>query len=321
MTSPLILMYHRIAHAAIDPWRLAVSPAHFEEHLDILRRTRHPLPLTEFVRRLFDGALQPDAVAVTFDDGYVDNLTAGLPRLAAAGVPATVFLATGFIDRREPFWWDEIAGLVLREDAPETFAVEIGGQRITCALNTEFPEAESIDGSVRRSTDRRAMLDSIYEPLRHLGDDERRATVAKLRAILSKDDIGASLGRPMTGEEIRTLVADSLVAVGAHTVTHPSLPKLPSAAQCDELVRSKRLCESFVEAPVTAFAYPYGEYNAEVREAVKRAGFAIACTSLRGPAGAALDGLAMPRIFIPDQDGDAFERRIRWASALGEETG
>src|SRR6267378_1680428 len=97
---PLILMYHRIANEPADPWGLAVSPAHFEEQLLVLRRTRRPVPLTEFVRHLAAGRLHPSAVAMTFDDGYADNLFAARPRLAAADVPATVFLATGFLDRR-----------------------------------------------------------------------------------------------------------------------------------------------------------------------------------------------------------------------------
>src|ERR1700691_5876406 len=128
MSRPLILMYHRIADAPVDYWGLAVSPARFEVHLSILRRTRHPLPLLEFVDRLVAGTLPPDAVALTFDDGYVDNLAAGLPRLAAADVPATVFLATGFLDRLEPFWWDELARLILLEPGPKRFEVAMHGQ-------------------------------------------------------------------------------------------------------------------------------------------------------------------------------------------------
>jgi len=109
---PVILMYHRIANEAVDPWRLAVSPARFEEQLKVLRRTRHPLTLVDFVRRFKDGSLPAHAVALTFDDGYADNLLAAKPRLAAADVPATVFLATGYIDRPEEFWWDELARLL-----------------------------------------------------------------------------------------------------------------------------------------------------------------------------------------------------------------
>src|SRR5262245_57297164 len=98
---PLILMYHRITDDPVDHWCLAVSPTRFEEQLHVLRRTRYPLPLTDFVRDLMAGTLPSNAVALTFDDGYADNLSAGKPRLVAADVPATVFLTIGYIDSCE----------------------------------------------------------------------------------------------------------------------------------------------------------------------------------------------------------------------------
>ena len=124
---PVILMYHRIADEPVDPWGLAVSPARFEEQLQVLRRTRHPLPLTDFVHRLVAGTLPARAVALTFDDGYADNLFAGKPRLVAADIPATVFLATGYLDRTGEFWWDELARLILLEHGPQSLEVVVRG--------------------------------------------------------------------------------------------------------------------------------------------------------------------------------------------------
>ena len=73
---PLILLYHRIAEPPpADPWGLSVSPAHFLEQLEVLSRTRQPFPLVEFVRSLIAGTLPSNAVALTLDDGYVDNLS------------------------------------------------------------------------------------------------------------------------------------------------------------------------------------------------------------------------------------------------------
>src|ERR1700722_8811521 len=101
---PEILMYHRIAEETIDPWALAVSPIHFEQQLDVLRRTRYPILLSDFVRRLLAGTLPRNAVSVTFDDGYVDNLLSGKPRLSAADVPAIEFLPTGYLGRQGEAW-------------------------------------------------------------------------------------------------------------------------------------------------------------------------------------------------------------------------
>ena len=115
---PLILMYHRVAADPIDPWALAVMPSHFAEQVEVLRSTRLPLPLEEFVRRLEADKLPDNAVAVTFDDGYLDNLTNAKPLLSAAGVPATVFIATSYLG--EQFWWDELARLLLAREGPSS---------------------------------------------------------------------------------------------------------------------------------------------------------------------------------------------------------
>ena len=131
---PMILMYHRIADEPVDPWGLAVSPVHFEEQLQVLRRTRYPLPLTDFVRHLLAGTLPAHAVALTFDDGYADNFFAGKPQLAAADVPATVFLATGYLGRPGEFWWDELARLILLEHSPQSFELVVRGD----AMHFEF---------------------------------------------------------------------------------------------------------------------------------------------------------------------------------------
>ena len=120
-------MYHRIAHAAVDPWELAVDPDRFEQHLDVLRRTRTPMSLEEFIRRLDAGSLPADAVVVTFDDGYADNLFNAKPRLISADIPATVFLSTGYLGRPGEYWWDELARLTLLESCPDAITCTIGG--------------------------------------------------------------------------------------------------------------------------------------------------------------------------------------------------
>lgn len=315
MSKPLILMYHRIAEEPVDYWGLAVSPAHFEEQLRVLRRTRHPLPLGEFVDNLGAATLRPDAVALTFDDGYVDNLVAGLPRLAAADVPATVFLATGYLDSPEPFWWDELARLILLQEAPKNFHVTIQGKIMSFDLEGEPPAREDGAATGESVKSRHAALEAIYQPLRRLGVEECRATMAQLRSVFAGKDVHSSSGRAMTSEEVRMLMIDGLVTIGAHTVTHRVLPELEAAARHSEITASKLACEALAGVPVTGFAYPFGEFDAEVRETVKAAGFTLACSTQRAPTVNTSDVLALPRIYIPNLDGDAFDQRIRWASS------
>jgi peptidoglycan/xylan/chitin deacetylase (PgdA/CDA1 family) len=312
---PLILMYHRIAEAPIDPWDLAVSPAHFEEQLQVLRRHRYPLGLAEFVRRLIDGTLPPHAVVLTFDDGYVDNVTAAKPRLAAADMPATVFLVTGYIDRREPFWWDELASLVYSEDGPRRFDLAIGGDTVHVDFEAEGTQRRDCSSPSDPSAKRRFMLHQIWQRLRQLRSEERDSVMADLRSILATPGHSAAMGRAMTGEDVRALVRDGLVTIGAHTVTHPVLAGLDSSTRRRELDESKLACESLVEAPVGSFAYPYGSFDASAREAVKAAGFSLACSTQATAVGAAFDLFALPRLQISNLAGDAFEQTLRLAAS------
>ena len=136
---PLILLYHRIAEPPpADPWGLSVSPAHFLEQVEVLSRTRQPFPLVEFVRSLIAGTLPSNAVALTLDDGYVDNLLSGKPLPGATDTPATLFLATGYIGSTEPFWWDELATLILMEASSQRFEFEIHDELMRCDFRTEY---------------------------------------------------------------------------------------------------------------------------------------------------------------------------------------
>ncbi len=113
----LVLMYHRIARVETDPWDLCVRPEHFESQIGMLCEQVDLVPLTELRSQLRKGRESRPVVAITFDDGYVDNLTVAKPVLDRFDAPATVFIATGQIGRRSEFWWDRLAKLVLPERA------------------------------------------------------------------------------------------------------------------------------------------------------------------------------------------------------------
>src|SRR5690606_36408110 len=109
----LILLYHRVTTLENDPWSLAVTPEHFAEHMEVLRRYTYPLPLRDLVQRVRTGRFPEGSVAITFDDGYRDNLYAAKPLLERHEIPATVFIATGYTGREREFWWDELEALLL----------------------------------------------------------------------------------------------------------------------------------------------------------------------------------------------------------------
>ena len=106
----IILMYHSIARAEaasfIEP-RNRMAPEMFERQMEFLSTHRRVVPLTQVVEEIAIGA-SPVAgtVCITFDDGYLDNLTIAAPILEKYGLPATLYLATGYVERSETQWAD-----------------------------------------------------------------------------------------------------------------------------------------------------------------------------------------------------------------------
>ena len=102
-----ILIYHRVLQSP-DPLRPGEPIVdEFRQRMNLLRRYFNPLPLVEAIDRLQAGELPERAVCVTFDDGYADNESVALPILKKSGIPATVFVATGFLNGGQ-MWNDTV---------------------------------------------------------------------------------------------------------------------------------------------------------------------------------------------------------------------
>ena len=98
-----ILIYHRVLEA-FDPLRAdEVTVERFNQHCQWLSRSFNVLPLPEAFHRMQEGTLPPRAVCITFDDGYLDNVTHALPILKAHHLSASFFIATGFLQNTNMF--------------------------------------------------------------------------------------------------------------------------------------------------------------------------------------------------------------------------
>jgi peptidoglycan/xylan/chitin deacetylase (PgdA/CDA1 family) len=304
---PAILMYHRVSRSRHDPWGLAVDPDRFEEQITYLQRHRTIMSMQDLLRHLRRGALPADAVAITFDDGYLDNLINAKPVLLRYAAPATLFVTTGYIDRRAPFWWDELAAMILESTRPFDYELECGGQVLK--LRWPKPEQSDVDGGWRAwempVTWRQSAFVVIWRKLRDATSDTRDSVMDALRVRLpSHPD---PLGLPMTSEEIRELVSGDVFALGAHGVTHAALSSLNRTDCAWELNESRERCRLLGSKPVEGFAYPYGDMSPEVRNDVAASGFCWACSTERGFVDRAETSLyALPRIAVPNAPTSAF---------------
>jgi len=217
--------------------------------------------------------MQAGRLAITFDDGYADTLHAALPILERHDAPATVFVATGGVDSGRPFWWDELVTLLGPEDAS-------------------------------RQRELHAHLGGLTPTKR----DEQLVALRDRREITASPTTKA---RPLSRDEIVRLAAGGLVEIGAHTVSHPRLVSLVRQDQEREVRDSRDYLAALLGRPITSFAYPHGEHDATTCRIVSQAGFARACTSRGGTVRRRTDPLRLPRLEVPDCDGDTFSRILR----------
>jgi len=292
----LVLLYHRVAHLKQDPHGLAVRPDRFTEHCDILRRRCDVVPLREATRSVRQ-------VSITFDDGYADNFTEARGILAAAGLPATFFITTGWVGKRREAWWDRLAQVVLEcETRASAIELEIGRRRLWA--------------DIRSAAARERTHLALFWRL-------RPTRLAAIDAAL--DDIEAQLGvrsvdretyRWMDVEELRALAASDGVHIGAHTVTHPFLVHLDAEEQRREIEGGRQLLDDLLDGRANLFSYPYGgpdAFDTVTTGLVRTAGYTIACTAVGGIAHADCDPLQIPRNVVGDWEAERFEKWLdRW---------
>jgi peptidoglycan/xylan/chitin deacetylase (PgdA/CDA1 family) len=324
----LVLMYHRVAAVDRDPWRLAVTPRHFAEHLDVVRGRGRPLTCAGLTRELRTGRAPRAAIALTLDDGYADNLSQARPLLERHDVPATIFVAAAYLDRPEGFWWDQLERLVLTpEDLPPRLRLEVRGRihEYDLGADRRYPltaqeEHAGWHTEADCPTERHRLFLALYRLMRPLGDAERRHTLDTLREWTGGPSPPRPVDRPLSAPELRAIARDGLVEIGAHTLTHPQLSTLGGNPQREEIWGSRSALQDTLGREVTSFAYPYGsrsDYTPETVTLVREAGFSGACTTVPGAVRSATDPFELPRLHVEDCDGDGLARRLAEWTAGG----
>ena len=267
-----ILAFHRV-NDDDDPFFPAVPTALFAAQIAHIARHYRVLTVEELVERVRRGVAPSNALAITFDDGYRDNLTHAAPILAQHGLLSTIFLATGYIGTPEMPWFDRVAlAFKLTQRGDITLP---GGQPLP--LETE--------------EDRLAVLERALEWFKSLPDDERRPAVERLVANLRPRALERSKRVMLTWEEVGALRGLGF-SVGAHTVTHPILSRVTPKRAREEIQGSKSAIERALGVPVRAFAYPNGrtqDYSEATVRLVEECGLTCAVTTRRG-----LNGPATP---------------------------
>ncbi|NTZ42338.1 polysaccharide deacetylase family protein [Altererythrobacter sp. SALINAS58] len=271
--------------------------------------------MDDFVAALTKGVLPSNAVTITFDDGYRDNFTSAAPLLAEAAVPATIFLTGDMIGRRDGFWWDELARMILLERGPIRYALILAKKhvqnRIPAMPVTELPDQKWRAWEIPR-TERQAAYRELWELLERVPPSERQKAMADLRRTAPPVPADAD-ELPMSAAEVTCLGPG--ITIGAHAMTHQPLTSLPPAERQVEIAESKVLCSRWAGRAVTGFAYPHGDCDPETRSMVREVGFAWACSTRAATVDSKnYDLFNLPRLSAPDVTGKVLLRTLNRAS-------
>jgi peptidoglycan/xylan/chitin deacetylase (PgdA/CDA1 family) len=317
----LILMYHRVTELENDPHLLAVRSAHFSAHLEVIRSNCSPLSLRQLAVALHEGNIPNRAAVITFDDGYADNLYEAKPLLERYEIPATVFVTAAHLNSQREFWWDELDRQLLQPGVlPGRLELSFNGDHYTWDLghDAEYSKADYQRDSTwhieREDTPtlRHQLFRWLFERLVVLPDGEQQQVLEKLRQWTSAESSGRDSHQSLTPEELGRLVAGDLVEVGAHTMTHPQLSRLPINEQRREIQKSRACLEAVVKRPITSFAFPHGSTTLEAVSILQETGFLCACTSDADAVWRNANPWQLPRLGVRDWDGDAFGRWLNW---------
>jgi peptidoglycan/xylan/chitin deacetylase (PgdA/CDA1 family) len=287
------LIYHRVL-ANEDPlnnWD--PTDLEFEDQIRALSTCFTMLPLGEALERLASESLPPSAACVTFDDGYADNVAVALPILKKHGVPATFFVATGYLDGGR-MWNDTVIEAIRASGLAEIDLHEWGVGVLAL-------------GDVQA---RRRAIRTILDKLKQVPAAEREARAMELESMAN-----ARLPRDlmMRTEQVSALRAAGM-EIGAHSVTHPILTQVSYAAARKEIAESRERLSAILREPVSFFAYPNGrpgrDYTAEHVAMVRELGFRAAVSTAWGVATRHCDWFQLPRFTPWDRNPTKFALRL-----------
>jgi peptidoglycan/xylan/chitin deacetylase (PgdA/CDA1 family) len=245
--SGVILTFHRVRPRRLEcfaPNRfLEVTPDFLDRVITLLDQDGFDVvPLDEVPARLETNRKPRPFAAITFDDGYRDNLQYAWPILKRHGVPWAIFIVPAFLDRSGRLWWLELEEAIARLNV---VAVTIG--------KTKFVF------DTRSLQQKHAAYQHLCRCLKARPEEELLAVTAQLASLIDLDFCRFVGEQCASWDEILALAQDPNVTIGSHTMSHPILYRHDSTFAAREIEESKTIIESQLGRSVRHLAFPFGD--------------------------------------------------------------
>jgi peptidoglycan/xylan/chitin deacetylase (PgdA/CDA1 family) len=246
---PVILMYHGVSVGAVPDSLRNCEGKHmaadlFAQHLRVLHRSRGVIPLSDMIAGLEQNQDMRNTVALTFDDGYENNLSVAAPALADFNMPAAFFLATGFIGTERCIWFDKLEIALDRTNCTSMQLPDNGG---TIPIRTHIEKRQAL-GKAKK----------ILKAKQTRSLDEDAMKLAEQLGVTDFSPDGDY--RFMDWNQVRQLVQGGF-EVGAHTVSHPILSKIPFEEAVAEILGSKDHVRQETGQCSSTFCFPNGKMS------------------------------------------------------------
>ncbi|WP_082092698.1 polysaccharide deacetylase family protein [Devosia epidermidihirudinis] len=242
----VIFTMHRVlpeAPAAFSPNAiLQVRPDFLEYVIERLGEIGVDIvSLDEAIERLAAPEKGRPFAVLTFDDAYKDNLHYALPILRSLGAPFTLYVPTALVDGVGEVWWQAIEDIIARQDA---IALNPGGE-------TDYVDTRTV-------AQKQAAYDTVYWQMRKMPEAERVALMRSFASAYGYSLEAQCRGLVMDWQELKAFADEPLCTIGAHTVHHYELAKLPVDQARSEMAQSADvLFAQFGKRPVH-ISYPIG---------------------------------------------------------------
>jgi peptidoglycan/xylan/chitin deacetylase (PgdA/CDA1 family) len=288
-----ILIYHRVLPQKDLLFPGEVDATEFEQQLRLLKSCMNFVSFSDAVTGIRSGTLPPRAACVTFDDGYADNAEVALPILQTLGIPATFFVATGFLNGGR-MWNDSVIETVRRASGP--------------LLDLRHIDMGIFD--IATIQQRQRAISALIGILKYLPLDERAGRIKRM-CDYTRIDLPTNL--MMTSNQVAQLYRAGM-EIGGHTVNHPILAQLSTSDARNEIAVGKESLEEIIQGPVRFFAYPNGkpgqDYRSEHVSIVKELGFEAAVSTAWGAMTTNADLYQLPRFTPWDRAAHKFMLRV-----------
>ncbi|WP_100643210.1 polysaccharide deacetylase family protein [Alteromonas facilis] len=261
----VILMYHRVLPKDDQRYQfeepgMVVTPKTFRMHVETLVDSKVPVvSLRSWLEK--DASKRPQfAVAITFDDGWLDNYEFAFPILREYDLPSTLFAVSRFLGQPAPFWPNKLLRILLSNSKWTSEQI--------ASMQKLMPNFSG--GSMNRES-----AASIIQYLKQYPDTQ----IHDVLSVFSDEELAIEM---MDLKQLTDAKQNLNVDIGSHTCNHLRLKDyLPTATLKEEISESKKELEACIQDNINGFCFPNGDYSEEALALVKTT-YSYAVTTNRG---------------------------------------